>query len=77
MTQSRDEMKQSRSEMAQPSHVVTKSLDEPEETAQPCDGDEPHKPKVENLANKVVVTCLAVVVVAMIVVRFIMEYNHM
>jgi transcriptional regulator with XRE-family HTH domain len=77
MTQSRDEMKQSRSEMAQPSRVVTKSLDEPEEPEQPRDGDEPHKPRVENLANKVVVTCIVVVVVALIVVRFIMEYNKM
>jgi transcriptional regulator with XRE-family HTH domain len=77
MTQSRDEMKQSRNEMAQPSHVVAKSLDEPEEPEQPRDGDEPHKPRVENLANKVVVTCIVVVVVALIVVRFIMEYNKM
>jgi transcriptional regulator with XRE-family HTH domain len=77
MAQSRDEMKQSRSEMAQPSRVVTKSLDEPEEPEQPRDGDEPHKPRVENLANKVVVTCIVVVVVALIVVRFIMEYNKM
>jgi uncharacterized coiled-coil DUF342 family protein len=77
MTQSRDEMKQSRSEMAQPSRVVTKFLDEPEESAQPSEGDEPHKPRVENLANKVVVTCIVVVVVALIVVRFIMEYNKM